>query len=259
MANSTELPTGAGSVEFEEYRGPKPLEIWLKRALITVGILVATPYFLAPIYRFVPPPVSATMLWNALDGEKINYSWRPIEEISPRLVRAVVTSEDARVCLHHGVDWEVLSDLFDEMTNGETATVRGGSTITMQVAKNLFLWPYRSYVRKALEIPLASWIDLLWGKRRVVEVYLNVAEWGPGIYGAEAAAQHHFKKSAAALSTREAVLLAAALPNPIMRRAGRPGNQLERMAGRLRRKIPGSITYLDCLDQGGTTKISGQN
>jgi monofunctional biosynthetic peptidoglycan transglycosylase len=259
MANSTELPTGAGFVPFEEDRGPKPLEIWLKRALVAVGILVAIPYFLAPIYRFVPPPLSATMLWNALGGGKINYRWRPIEQISPRLVRAVVTSEDARVCLHHGVDWDVLSDLFDEVTNGEVATVRGGSTITMQVAKNLFLWPSRSYLRKALEIPLASWIDLLWGKRRVVEIYLNVAEWGPGIYGAEAAAQHHFRKSAGALSTREAVLLAAALPNPIARRAGRPGNQLERMAGRLKRKIPASIAYLDCLDQGGITKISGQN
>jgi monofunctional glycosyltransferase len=259
MANSTELPSGANSLSFEADRGPKPLEIWGKRALIAIGIVIGIPYFLALIYWFVPPPVSATMLWNAIGGEKINYNWRPIEAISPRLVRAVVTSEDARVCLHHGVDWDVLSDLFDEVTNGEVATVRGGSTITMQVAKNLFLWPSRSYVRKALEIPLAYWIDLLWGKRRVVEVYLNVAEWGPGIYGAEAAAQHHFRKPAAALTTREAALLAAALPNPIVRRAGRPGNKLQRMAGRLRRKIPGSIAYLDCLDEGGTTKISGQN
>jgi monofunctional glycosyltransferase len=259
MANSTELPTSAGPVELEDYRRPKPLGTWVKRAFVALVILVALPYFLSLVYRFVPPPVSATMLWNALGGDTINYRWRPIEEISPRLVRAVVTSEDARVCLHNGVDWDVLSDLFEEVTNGEAATVRGGSTITMQVAKNLFLWPSRSYVRKAFEIPLAYWIDLLWGKRRVVEVYLNVAEWGPGIYGAEAAAQHHFKKPAASLSTREAALLAAALPNPIVRRAGRPGNQLERMAGRLRRKIPGSIAYLDCLDQGGTTKISGQN
>jgi monofunctional glycosyltransferase len=246
-------------LQFEVNREPKLLEMWLKRALIAVGAIIAIPYVLAVFYWLVPPPVSATMLWNALAGDGIDYVWRPLDQISPRLVRAVVTSEDARVCLHHGVDWEVLSDLFDDVTNGEAATVRGGSTITMQVAKNLFLWPSRSYLRKALEIPLAYWIDLLWGKRRVVEVYLNVAEWGPGIYGAEAAARHHFRKSARDLSTREAVLLAAALPNPIVRRAGRPGNQLERMAGRLRRKIPGSIVYLDCLDQDSATKISGQN
>jgi monofunctional biosynthetic peptidoglycan transglycosylase len=259
MANSTELPSGADPLQFEVNREPRPLETWLKRALIAIGAVIAIPYVVALFYSFLPPPISATMLWNALAGEGIDYSWRPLDQISPRLVRAVVTSEDARVCLHHGVDWEVLSDLFDDVTSGEAATVRGGSTITMQVAKNLFLWPSRSYLRKALEIPLAYWIDLIWGKRRVVEIYLNVAEWGPGIYGAEAAARHHFRKSARDLSTREAVLLAAALPNPIVRRAGHPGNQLERMAGRLRRKIPGSIVYLDCLDQDGAAKISGQN
>src|SRR5262245_35468419 len=219
MANSTELPSGAPAVEFEEDREPKRLETWLKRALMAFGILVLIPYVVAIFYRVVPPPVSATMLWNALSGDSINYFWRPLDQISPRLVRAVVTSEDARVCLHHGVDWDVLSDLFEEVTSGDGASVRGGSTITMQVAKNLFLWPWRSSLRKGLEIPLAYWIDFVWGKRRVVEVYLNVAEWGPGIYGAEAAAQHHFRKSARDLSTREAALLAAALPNPIVRRA----------------------------------------
>jgi monofunctional biosynthetic peptidoglycan transglycosylase len=253
------LPRGAHSVQFEVNQGPKPLELWAKRVLVAIGAVVAIPYVLTILYWFVPPPVSATMLWNALSGDRIDYSWRPLDQISPRLVRAVVTSEDARVCLHHGVDWDVLGDLFEEVTSGEGGSVRGGSTITMQVAKNLFLWPSRSYLRKGLEIPLAYWIDVVWGKRRVVEVYLNVAEWGPGIYGAEAAAQHHFRKSAKDLSTREAVLLAAALPNPIVRRAGRPGSQLERMAGRLRRKIPGSIAYLDCLDRDGETKISGQN
>lgn len=246
-------------MQFEVNQEPKPLELWGKRVLVAIGAVIAVPYVLTILYWFVPPPVSATMVWNALSGDRIDYSWRPLDQISPRLVRAVVTSEDARVCLHHGVDWDVLSDLFEEVTSGEAATVRGGSTITMQVAKNLFLWPSRSYLRKGFEIPLAYWIDLLWGKRRVVEVYLNVAEWGPGIYGAEAAAQHHFRKAARDLSTREAVLLAAALPNPIVRRAGRPGSQLERMAGRLKRKIPGSIAYLDCLDRDGETKISGQN
>ena len=100
-------------MQFEVNQEPKPLELWGKRVLATIGVVIAIPYVLTILYWFVPPPVSATMVWNALSGDRIDYSWRPLDQISPRLVRAVVTSEDARVCLHHGVDWDVLSDLFE--------------------------------------------------------------------------------------------------------------------------------------------------
>jgi monofunctional glycosyltransferase len=154
-----------------------------------------------------------------VQGSAIDYRWRPLEAISPHLAHAVATAEDARFCEHRGIDWETLNKLMDE-PGGPS---RGGSTIAMQTAKNLFLWPSRSYVRKAAELPLAAWIDFVWPKPRVIEVYLNIAEWGPGIFGAEAAAQRHFGKPAADLTRNEAALLAAALPNPHERNAGNPG------------------------------------
>ena len=177
----------------------------------------------------------------------MDYRWVPISQISPHLVRSVIAAEDARFCLHHGVDWEVLVGLVSQVIDSEDGPSRGGSTITMQTVKNLFLWPQRSYVRKALEIPLATWIDVVWPKQRVIEVYLNVAEWGPGIYGAEAAARHHFGKPAADLSRREAALLAAALPSPLGRAAGKPDRQVKRQARRIEQRVAGTISFLDCL------------
>ncbi len=142
--------------------------------------------------------------------------------MSSYLPRSVVGAEDARFCVHHGVDWDALREVVDDAEDGEVT--RGGSTITQQVAKNLFLWPGRSVVRKALELPLALWIDAVLPKRRILELYLNIAELGPsGQFGAEAGANHAFGKSAAALSPREAALMAAILPNPVKRSARAPG------------------------------------
>src|SRR5262249_11702802 len=148
--------------------------------------------------------------------------------ISPFLPLTVMGSEDARFCSHHGIDWNALQDAMDDAEDGEP--VRGGSTITQQVAKNLFLWPGRSVVRKALELPLALWIDLVLPKQRVLEIYLNVAEWGPnGRFGAEAGAQFAFSHSAASLSPSEAALMAAILPNPVSRNARLPGPGVRRI------------------------------
>ena len=150
--------------------------------------------------------------------------------MSPYLPRTVVASEDAKFCSHRGVDWDALREVMDDAEEGEVT--RGGSTITQQVAKNLFLWPGRSVVRKALELPLALWIDLVLGKQRVLEIYLNIAELGPsGQFGVEAGSQYAFGRSAATLSPREAALLASILPNPVRRSARNPGPGVRRLAG----------------------------
>src|SRR5205085_8844587 len=161
-------------------------------------------------------PVSTLMAWRRLKGAQVIRPWIDLNAMSPSLARSVVASEDAKFCSHHGVDWGALREVMDDAEDGEVT--RGGSTITQQVAKNLFLWPGRSVVRKALELPLSLWIDLVLGKQRVLEIYLNIAELGPsGQFGVESGSIYAFGHSAATLSPREAALLAAILPNPVKR------------------------------------------
>jgi monofunctional biosynthetic peptidoglycan transglycosylase len=224
----------------------RPRSVWPGRfrraALVLVGLFVgyaALVLTLIVAYRWIDPPRSTLMLANHLTGEPVLYAPVPITRISSYLQRAVVTSEDARFCYHRGIDWAALYEAMNES--------RGGSTITMQTAKNLFLWPSRSYVRKAIEIPVAMAIDALWPKRRILEVYLNIAEWGPGIFGAEAAAHYHFDKPASRLTAHEATLLAASLPNPIARDAGEPGRVTEILASRLRARLGNSDAFVRCL------------
>jgi monofunctional biosynthetic peptidoglycan transglycosylase len=170
------------------------------------------------------------MAWRWLKGAPVSRQWVDFNAISPYLPRSVVGSEDAKFCSHRGVDWGALQDAIDDAEDGEPA--RGGSTITQQVAKNLFLWPGRSVVRKALEIPLALWIDLVLPKERILEIYLNIAELGPsGQFGAQAGALYAFGRPASALAPREAALLAAILPNPVRRSARNPGPGVRRLAG----------------------------
>jgi monofunctional biosynthetic peptidoglycan transglycosylase len=170
------------------------------------------------------------MAWRSLRGAPVTRQWIDFNAISPALPRSVVGSEDAKFCSHHGVDWDALQDVIDDAGDGEVA--RGGSTITQQVAKNLFLWPGRSVVRKGLELPLALWIDLVLPKQRILEIYLNIAELGPaGQFGAEAGSMYAFGHSASTLSPREAALLAAILPNPVRRSARNPGPGVRRLAG----------------------------
>jgi monofunctional biosynthetic peptidoglycan transglycosylase len=163
----------------------------------------------------------------------------PIERISSHLIKAVILSEDGGFCRHRGVDLAALGEAIEND--------RGGSTITMQVVKNLFLWPSRSYVRKAIEICLAYLVDLIWPKRRILEVYLNIAEWGDGVFGAEAAARQHFRKSATRLTPGEAALLAVALPNPMERTPGSPGPGMSRLAQRLLVRMTTSRASLACV------------
>jgi len=194
-------------------------------ALVVIGWL-AVVLALIVAYRFVNPPASMLMLQHWITGQSVEQEWVPFGEISPNIVRAVVLSEDGRFCQHSGVDFDAIEDAI-ENSDGRS---RGGSTISMQVVKNLFLWPSKSYLRKAIELPLTYLTELVWSKRRIMEIYLNIAEWGPGIFGIGAAADYHFHKKARSLSVGDAARLAVSLPNPLERNAGRPGPGLQRLA-----------------------------
>jgi monofunctional glycosyltransferase len=214
--------------------------IWLA-ALALAAVLVLG----LILFRFVPAP-STLMIGRWLTFQPVERRWVPLTQISPNLIRAVIAAEDQRFCEHSGVDWVELNSVLED----EDGPSRGASTLTMQTAKNVFLWPGRSYVRKALEIPLAMAIDLAWPKQRIIEVYLNVAEWGDGLYGAEAAAQRYFRKPAARLSPAEAARLAGALPNPILRNPERPTRGLQSAAGRVQRRVGQLGPLGDCAVPG---------
>lgn len=195
-------------------------------------------------YRFAPP-VSTVMLARWVLGEEVDRRYVPLEHISPSLQKAVIVSEDSHFCQHHGVDWEALRSVIDDADADGPS--RGASTIAMQTAKNLFLWPSRSYLRKAIEIPLALILDVAWPKRRVLEAYLNVAEWGEGIFGAEAAAQAYFSKPADRLDAREAALLAAALPSPRRRDSAHPTRGHSALARKIMARMQAADHLVDCL------------
>jgi monofunctional glycosyltransferase len=203
----------------------------LVRRLILIGILLlALPYLLTPLYA-TGQPVSTLMLWRWITGAPVERTWVDLKAMSPALPRSVVGSEDARFCTHHGIDWDSLQTAIEDAQDGEASG--GGSTITQQVAKNLFLWNGRSYIRKGMEIPLAMWIDLILSKQRILELYLNIAEMGPtGQFGAEAGSHYAFGRSVSTISPRDAALLAAILPNPVTRSAKTPGPGVRRLASR---------------------------
>jgi len=216
----------------------------LRAVVIAAAGLVLLPYAIAPLYRVVDP-VSTLMLWRRATGARVERIWMPLSTVAPALPRVVIAAEDARFCIHHGVD---LGELRAAIADADDLSeMRGGSTIAQQSAKNLFLWQGRSLARKTLEFPLALWLDLVLGKRRLMEIYLNIAEWGPnGEFGAEAGARHAFGKPARELTNREAALLAAILPNPRLRSAARPGLSVRRLAGIYEARAARS-SAADCL------------
>lgn len=193
-------------------------------------VALLLPYLIAPFYRG-GHPVSTLMAWRSLTGAPMHRQWIALTAMSPHLPRSVIAAEDAHFCKHHGIDWGALREAIDDAQQDGTA-FRGASTITQQVAKNLFLWQGRDFIRKALEFPLALWIDLVLPKRRILEIYLNIAEFGPqGQFGVETGSAYAFGKTAASLSPREAALLASVLPNPVRRSARQPGPGMRRLAG----------------------------
>lgn len=235
-------------MSYLDYFNPAPppkRTSWLHRIGYTIVILLLLPYLIAPFYLFITP-ISTPMLWRYLTGQRVERIVRPLEAISPAVPMAVIASEDQRFCAHGGIDWTELRTAIEDAEDIED--LRGGSTITQQTVKNLFLWPGRSYVRKALEFPLSAWVDLILPKRRIMELYLNIAEWGPnGEFGVEAGSRRAFGRSAAELGYGEAALLAAILPNPKVRNARQPGPQVRRLAGIYERRAMGAGGLSACI------------
>ena len=209
---------------------------WGLVRLVVVAILIV--FFIGPVvavavYRFAPPPVTFLMVQRAFEGRGFERRWVPIEKISPSLVRAVIAAEDARFCEHHGFDLKAIEKAM--AANAAGKKLRGGSTISQQTAKNVFLWPGRDWVRKGLEAWFTVLIEVGWGKERIMEVYLNSIEWGPGVYGAEAAARKNFRVPASKLTVQQSARLAAIVPKPLSWKAARPGPYMKRRAGSINR------------------------
>jgi monofunctional glycosyltransferase len=217
------------------------------RKVIRYGLIVAAiPVVLMLIYIIpIIHPVSTLMLKDLVTLKGYDRQWVYIDDIAPVLIHSVMMSEDGQFCSHSGVDWKAVNQVVDDAMEGEPS--RGASTIAMQSVKNLYLWSSRSVVRKAIELPYALVADLIWTKRRMMEIYLNIAEWGPGIYGVEAAAQFHFKTSAKNLSARQASLLAVSLPNPILRKPSKPSKGLNRLARVNERRAAQAGGYVECV------------
>ncbi|HEX8389471.1 MAG TPA: monofunctional biosynthetic peptidoglycan transglycosylase [Sphingomonas sp.] len=187
------------------------------------------------IYRFVPVPFTATMAGDLFAGRGVTKDWTSLDRIDPDMARAAIAGEDSRFCLHDGFDFRAIAGA--AVSNAKGRRIRGGSTISQQTAKNAFLWQGGGYVRKAFEAWFTVLIELIWGKRRIMEVYLNVAETGIGTYGAEAGARRYFGHSAARLSPTEAGRIAAVLPLPKKRDAVSPGGFTRRHGNRLARQV----------------------
>ncbi len=212
------------------------LRILFKAGLVFVGISVLW----VGIFRFVPVPFTWTMVGDLLGGRSVTKQWMPLAEMDPDMARAAIAGEDARFCKHHGFDFRAIAGA--AYRNAKGGRIRGGSTISQQTAKNAFLFQGGGYVRKAFEAYFTVLIEALWGKRRIMEVYLNIAETGIGTYGADAAALRYFGHDATKLSPTEAGRIAAVLPLPKKRAAIDPrgfvrrhGNTLSRYVGVVRR------------------------
>jgi len=214
-------------------------------ALWAVALYLVVPPLAALTYLAVPPPLTPLMVIRLFEGEGLQRHWTPLEDVAPGVVNAVIASEDNLFCEHTGFDWASMEDAWEAFQSGKR--MRGASTITMQTAKNLFLWDGRTFVRKALEPYPTLVLELMWSKRRILEAYLNIAEWGPGVYGIGAAAEHHFGKTPDTLTRREGALLAAVLPNPREWSAGRPSDYIAGRAGTIQKRVGQLGPLLDCV------------
>ena len=206
---------------------------WFLKLLAKLAVgFVALSLLLVVLFRFVPPPVTATML---LDGNGYTKDWEALADIDRNLVSAVIGAEDGKFCSHDGFDREAIERAMQENARG--GRIRGGSTISQQTAKNVFLWQEGGYVRKGFEAWFTFLIEQIWGKRRIMEVYLNVAETGIGTYGAEAGSQRYFQHSAARMTVSEAARMAAALPSPKTRSVVNPGGFTRRYGNTIQARI----------------------
>ena len=233
-AHSRELARGA----------TKPKRHPLGRIIIIISVVLAALFVATVVFRVINP-ISPIGVAETFGASSIKRVWLPLQKISPDLPLAVIASEDGRFCNHLGVDWTAVREAINE-GGGIGAGLRGASTIPMQLAKNLYLWPQRSYLRKMLEVPLAFLISAFWPKEVVMETYLNIAPWGP-VVGAEAASRHYFKKSAADLTRQEAILLAVALPNPSVRNPANPSLKMKKIARAVEERMPILASRSKCV------------
>jgi monofunctional biosynthetic peptidoglycan transglycosylase len=205
---------------------------WLWKLLFGLFvILVPAPIFLLLLFRVLPIPGTPEMLVSLIQGKGANYHWT--EDISPRLERAVIAAEDQNFCTHHGFDWASINKAVQDHNRRPSKPMRGASTISQQTARTLFLVPMRSWIRKGLEAYLTVLLESLWPKKRILLAYLNLVDWGDGIFGAEAAANAYFGTDAGSLDGAQAARLAAILPNPHKWKAAHPGRYVRRRAGML--------------------------
>ncbi len=217
----------------------------VRLAIKIVVVLILAVLALIVLYRWVDPPLTPLMVLRYPEEGRIDRHAVALGAISPELQHAIIASEDNNFCRHHGIDWGAVNDAVEQYD--AEGRLRGASTIDMQVARNLFLWPGGGFVRKGIEAGIALTIDALWPKRRILEVYLNIIEWGDGIYGAEAASRVYFRADAARLTRHEAALMAAVLPNPRRWSPARPTRYIAERADTIAARIPKLEGYYDCL------------
>lgn len=232
----------AGRTKDAAGKAPSRFRRILRLTLRAVAVLVLIPAVLTPVY-WVVPPISTLMVWTRIVDGPIERDWVAFDAIAKVLVVSVLVSEDGQFCAHGGVDWGALNEVLTDPDGPQ----RGASTIAMQTVRNLFLWQAPSYVRKGIEIPLALYADLVWSKRRTMEIYLNIAEWGPNLFGIEAAARHHFGKSAKDLTANQSALLAVTLPNPKVRNPAKPSRLMQSLARTVAARARGAGDYVKCL------------
>ena len=225
-------------------RRPSLLGILTRRIGLAALVLLCIFAGLVALYTIVPP-VSTLMLGRRIEGKSYQRIYVRLQDIAPAAVASVIASEDAEFCQNDGVDWGALHEVISRA--GKRGPSRGASTITMQTAKNLFLWPGRSAIRKGIEIGMALVLGKVWSKARTMEVYLNVAEWGDGLFGIEAAARRYFHKSASGLDAHEAALLATSLPNPAKRDPAHPRQFQRLLVAGVEARARNNSARLNCL------------
>jgi monofunctional glycosyltransferase len=223
------MPDGEQSAIAAATPRPGPLRRLLRLIARAIGLFLLISVFWTALYAWMPVPLTPLMVIRLVQGHGFSKDWVSYEEISPNLPRAAIAAEDSGFCAHKGFEWEAIQKAWNR--NAKSKRIRGGSTISNQTAKNAFLWPDRTYIRKGIEYYFTGLIELMWSKKRILEVYLNVVEFGPGIYGAESASQTYFKKPASALTRREAALLVAVLPSPLKWSVAKPGPYVRERTG----------------------------
>jgi monofunctional biosynthetic peptidoglycan transglycosylase len=219
----------------------------IRRGLVVAAaVLIVLPVAGVLVLRVITPPPGVLVVERLFQGKGYARHWRPLHKISPNLVYAVIAAEDAKFCTHHGFDGQAIQQA---LKNNEKrpGKIRGGSTISQQTAKNVFLWPSRDWVRKGFEAWYTVLIETFWGKPRIMEVYLNVVEWAPGVYGADAASERWFHVHADQLTSTQADRLAAILPSPLKWKAARPGAYVRRRSGKIAKNV-GAVRADDLAD-----------